>query len=240
MRFLCTAAFVAFSLAGQSADAATSITFTETEFGAGTFTSEKVPGYASGNQSTAQSASGNPGNALQVVTTDNGNIYFAHFLTGAVLTSADQQVTSFDFSIDVQWANGLGAGMAYGMVIEQDGDYFLDEVFPVTGSGNSTWQTFSFSGFTAADFRDMDQFSSSTEFGDPVDTLDFSLGSDMRLGFYTANSRSIGRAARYDNVSITANGVAVQAAVPLPAGLPLLLAGLGGLAMLRRRTRCAA
>lgn len=219
----------------SGAASAGTLTFTETEFGAGSFTSEKVPGFEAGNQATAQVALGNPDNAVQVTTQDYGAIYFAHFLDGAVLTGVNDQVTSFDFTIDFQFVNGRGDGMAFGMVIEQGGEYFLDRIFPVTKSNNANWQSFSFNGFTAADFRDMDQFPSSTQSGDPVDTADFTLGSDMRLGFYTANSGGQGISVRYDNVSITANGVTVPAPVPLPAGLPLMLAGLGGLWAFRRR-----
>ncbi|MEO0485495.1 MAG: VPLPA-CTERM sorting domain-containing protein [Pseudomonadota bacterium] len=230
MRVLALAAILLSAAQAQAA----SLTFSETEFGSGSYTSEKIGGFSSGTQVTSQTASGNPGNALSVTTIDSGHIYFAHFLDGAVITPAHGQLFNLSYSIDYRMVTGGGAGMAFGLVLEQAGEYFLDSSFPVTGSATSVWTTFSLAGLEDADFVDMDQLATSTQFGDPVDSVDFTLPSDIRIGFYTANSLSPNRTAFFDNVTITANVAA--APVPLPAGLPLLLGALGAVVAVRRRS----
>ncbi|WP_136439555.1 VPLPA-CTERM sorting domain-containing protein [Pacificoceanicola onchidii] len=204
------------ALTTTAADAAT-YTFSEADFLPGSMIVEAAAGPSGG-----QAASG-AGGTYTVTTGTGATTYTAHFMTGASLDLVGETIEEIDFLIDF---NVQSLQHAFGLVIEQGGTYFIN--YHLTGFVTG-WDVLSVDDLVASNIIGIDGSGNGTginpNFGAGADTL--------RFGFFTANSLSNGASVIYDNLSITVT----TAPVPLPAGGALLLLGLGGLGLVRRRRK---
>lgn len=218
---------IAIACASSVAQAGT-LSFSETEWAPADVIVTTLSGPAGGQSGSASSLGypDNSGPALRVTTVNNSTVFTGVLIDGWTIDMSAQSIDSIDWELRYRWIVGAGDGQAFGLLIEQDGAYYSGS-YNVTGSGNSDWQSQSRTGLTQSDF------------GLIFGTLgpaapDFSAGAaDISLGFYSANSGGLGRTVDYDNLSFAVE----TTPIPLPAGLPLALVGLGGLYGLRRCQR---
>lgn len=194
---------------------------------------------AGGSVSTSELvADGNPGAFLLVSqsvnagSTANPTNTSHYFDSGQSYDpSSSGAILDFDFGIDSKMFQGFGDGQAGGVAVTQGGNIYLGPAF---NNNTGDW-----SGRQSLDLTS-GQFSLVT--GSTLDKTqhpDFgATGGALGLGFYTANT-SIGSAYTivngYDNWFVRIVNAERPPSLPAPATLGLLLMGLAGIRLTRRR-----
>lgn len=171
---------------------------------------------------SGQIASTPSGEGLQVTTVTSAVTHNGFLFGGLTLDLAAQRLESLTWIVEISRVNSFGEGMAFGLLLEQDGAFYVGDI-GITGSGSSQ-QTRGAVGLEPADFSLFDGSGG----------LSFARGAaPITFGLYTGNDRGNGISFIYDDFTVSAQ----VAPVPLPAGLGLLAASLGGLGFgaLRRR-----
>lgn len=207
------------ALAGASQ--AGTVTLSEETFAPGDVALVRLTGPVGGQSFSQAAGSGNPAPSLVVTTQTNIETRNAFMVEGLTYDLSTGGVQSLSYSVDYDPFQAFGQGQAFGLVVEQNGDYF----FTAAGVTNAVpgFQTGGEQMLTSANFVPV---------GGGI--LDFSQGAGtLSFGIYSANSGGNGISVAYDNLEI--NLAKDMAAIPLPASLPLLLLGLGGLALRARR-----
>ena len=200
--------------------------------------------YGNGGTVTAtqETSGGNPGDYRLIQEAVNGapsgstssSVVGVDIYTAASYDpSISGPLTSLDFSIDAECpANGgscFGQGQGVFAALVQGGNTYVD--FLGVTNANSSWNTLTADGLTAASFGLLDF--SSGGYSNPSVNPDFTAGgAPIAFGFATYNSTGTGDSgyeidAGYDNFRIDA--------VPEPVSLVLLATALTGAAIGRRR-----
>lgn len=208
------------ALAGTSQ--AGTVTLSEETFASGDVTLVRLSGPVNGQSSTQAAGDGNPAPALVVTTGTNAETRNAFMVGGLTYDLSMGGVQSLSYSVDYDPFQAFGQGQAFGLVVEQNGVYYVS----TAGVTNAV------PGFQTGG----EQMLTSTDFAPRLGNgmLDFSQGAgELSFGLYSANSGGNGISVAYDNLELTL--IKDMAAIPLPASLPLLLLGLGGLALRARR-----
>ncbi len=180
-------------------------------------------GPATGPQTiTVQTSGGNPGNWLEVETTTTAATNKAHFDPALVYDPSGGAILALDFGIDTIILQATNPdGMAFALLAEQGGSLFYAPP-AVTGSSATGWVSYADTGLMDGHF----------ELYEGSGTLDFSTsGAPIAFGLRTGNNLVTGTRVGYDNFSVTLD----IAPIPVPATLPLVLAGVGALALASRR-----
>ncbi|WP_424968538.1 hypothetical protein [Dinoroseobacter sp. S375] len=216
-------AFMSLALAVLAGVAqASTVTLSEETFAPGEVTPVRLSGPVNGQIASQAAGDGNPAPSLTVSTTTNIETLNAFMVDGLTYDLSMGGLQSLSYSVDYDPFQAFGQGQAYGIVVEQNGSYFASAAgvtFATPG-----WQTGGQQGLVAVNFSRL--------LGDG--TLDFSQGAaQLSFGLYSGNSGGNGVSVRYDNLEVVL--AKDMAAIPLPASLPLLLLGLGGLALRARR-----
>lgn len=246
------AAAIGCALTATSALAAQT-TFTDTTFNGGDYTLGSFHDAAVTVNSYGQTATGNPGTALQGTVSSTGVN-----LTGVLLTAlnnsfvydptANGAITSLDFSLDrfTDPTNGgqpsLVGSYSLRLLAEQDGQlYQATYIFGPFNQPGGTWNLLSQNGILASQFSTLDaiNFTGAGTFGG----LNFG-GDAITFGFAMRGSGAFDANGapstfdqtndlRADNFTLTVNA----AGVPEPANWTLMIVGLGGLGGLMRSRR---
>ena len=220
--------FVALSVAGQAS--AATLSLTDSTFAG--WSIEAIvgsPGFQTGSQQPdGGNTGGNPDPFWQVTTTTNELVYSMSSGPGLeVDPSVSGAILSMDVSFDFRPISAFGQGHAFGLALQQGGQYFY-AITGISGSQSTDWQNESQAGLVAANFV-----------APNGGTLDFSeSGGPIRVGLLTANQTGAGITIGYDNFAVTVNLADPPDRVPEPAlGVLFALAGLSaaGVGALRRR-----
>jgi hypothetical protein len=160
------------------------------------------------------------------------------------------QLTVTDGTVDLIGAGAFGitcetaacvdlSGTSFqgGTLTSEDFDFVADVTYTLTArvSGNQRVATSEVVqlGLTAGNFAE-----ETFEINDGFADLSFvftSMG-DFTDSFFIRNLGSDNFGAILDSITLTSEGGPMVSPVPLPAGLPLMFIGIGGLSLLRRRT----
>lgn len=177
-------------------------------------------------------AGGNPGAYRQVIntlgSTTPSSIGSGHFLTGATFDpGVDGTFASVDVSFRGISLNAAAGAMGYGLLAEQDGNFFqvgLGQTLNSTG-----WQLFSATGLTEGDFTALGAGALDlTNAGSVV-----SLGVIVRNGTFGLPGAPSVNEGGIDNWSVSVH----TAEVAEPGILAVLSVGLAGLGFARNRRR---
>jgi hypothetical protein len=222
------------------APAAQAASFGDTEFDLAHYTISTFP--AAGDVTTFSQTldGGNPGAALQDITTrtpaTNGSRASNYIVNNRFEYDPGTAgaVESIDLSIQTFWQGSApltNNGAIF--VIAQDGDFFIHSVTLPAQQG--TWLTAQAGGLAASDFALVTDLRSRAT--DATSNPDFA-GSAMQFGFMggltvLGNLPSITRTAKADNFSVTLTPV------PEPSTWALMAGGLLAIGALSRRSRTA-
>lgn len=215
---------------------AASVSFTDDTFVEAEWSSQQ---FLSGTAASVQVATGgNPGQFRQTGLSglDNGQSIIAVQLhSPSVYDPASQgAIASIDFAFDLKFLGGSAGTsvVGYRLALKQNDSLFFSRDFdpddpalllgvatgPGDGAPGLTWEHFSFSGVTVAEFKQQSGTS----------TLDFSAsGAPITFGFLTVTGvdrDDTSTQSGIDNWAVTVNAV-----VPLPAAVWLAGSGLLGL-----------
>ena len=210
------------------------ISFSDTEFlnanWIGVEVQDTTPNDSFTFSSTQLGTGGNPGAYRQVINQLNtptaSNIASGHlFQGGSFDPGQDGTFISLDMSLDGIGIGGPAGAMGYGVLLEQDSNYFsvgLGQVLNSTG-----WMTFSGTGLVESDFIALG-----------AGALDLSnAGTPVSIGFFVSNG-TFGQPSTNegggDNWSLTIQ--TAQTAIPEPS--TFVLFGVGVLGMLGYGWRC--
>jgi len=195
------------------------IEFSDTEFQNGDWSGVEVRDTTPNNSfvfnAGQQLAGGNPG-AYRRVTNELGTntaslITSGHIFAGGTFDPGeDGHFVSFDITLDGISIGAAAGAMAYGLLLEQGGNFYTRSLGQVLNGG--VWQSLSATGIVESDF-----------FSETGGTLDLSdSGSVISVGFFVANGT-------FGTPSINEGGVDnwnLKINLPEPGGLGLVIAGL--------------
>ena len=166
---LALAAFAGASQAGT-------VTLSEETFAPGDVALVRLSGPVGGQSSSQSAGNGNPAPSLVVTTQTNIETRNAFMVDGLTYDLSMGGVQSLSYSVDFDPFQAFGQGQAFGLVVEQNGDYF----FTAAGVTNAVpgFQTGGEQMLTSANFVPV---------GGGI--LDFSQGAGtLSFGIYSANS----------------------------------------------------
>jgi hypothetical protein len=196
---------------------------------------------------------GDPGTGLLAIISNasyGGSLSSGIGVLDSALTynpSTGGAIISLDASSDklITVSSGPFVSGSFRILLEQGGNYYTDAVDPMLANGS--FQSFSASGLTATDFKQIclvacgsGNFDNPGHLGpDSPVALNFVNGGMIEFGvvFQAAPAIGVTDTAVFDNLDFTLT------TTPLPAALPLFATGLGGLGLLgwrRKRKNTAA